>query len=187
MFRFGLDTFATTEQKKHYLGCNGGSYLMPQYENSFYFYFGLKDGATALDEFKKQFFSECASNNVMRSPQIYVKEEIHEDLSSNAYLVIDNMLPTFTVVLKDETTGQETSAFTTELEYFSLNGYKDKNGDDIIIKIGHRYTVTVTDSIDQTAEVSFAFGASAVNVDASTMHFRLKSPGKPTSNPRKGG
>lgn len=187
MFRFGLDTFADKEQKKHYLGYVGGNYSMPQYENSFYFYFGLKDGATALDEFKKQFFSECASNNIMKSPQIYVKEEIHEDLTSEAYLVIDNMLPTFTVVLKDETTGQETNPFYTESEYFKLSGYEDKGGTEIEIKIGHKYTVIVTDSIDQTAEITFVFGSSSVKVDAATMHFRVKSPGKPTINPRKGG
>ena len=33
---------------------------MPVYRNSFYFYFGLKEGYTALDEFKLQFFAPCA-------------------------------------------------------------------------------------------------------------------------------
>ena len=33
---------------------------MPVYRNSFYFYFGLKNGLTALDEFKSQFFAPCA-------------------------------------------------------------------------------------------------------------------------------
>lgn len=33
---------------------------MPVYRNSFYFYFGLKEGATAIDEFKTQFFAPCA-------------------------------------------------------------------------------------------------------------------------------
>lgn len=32
---------------------------MPIYENSYYFYFGLKDGSTALDIFKKDFYSAC--------------------------------------------------------------------------------------------------------------------------------
>ena len=34
-------------------------FYMPVYNNSFYFYFGLIPGATALDEFHRQFFSEC--------------------------------------------------------------------------------------------------------------------------------
>ena len=33
---------------------------MPVYENSFYFYFGLVNGSTALDEFKTQYYAPCA-------------------------------------------------------------------------------------------------------------------------------
>lgn len=36
-------------------------YVFPMYENSFYFYFGLHPGATALDELNKQFFASCES------------------------------------------------------------------------------------------------------------------------------
>ena len=31
----------------------------PKYENSFYFYFGLNSGNTAIDKFRKQYYSEC--------------------------------------------------------------------------------------------------------------------------------
>lgn len=33
----------------------------PRYENSFYFYFGLKAGKTAIDKFNSMFFSECTN------------------------------------------------------------------------------------------------------------------------------
>ena len=36
---------------------------LPRYENSFYFYFGLKHGKTALDKFNSQFVSSCYSEN----------------------------------------------------------------------------------------------------------------------------
>ena len=39
----------------------GSEYRFPLYDNSFYFYFGIKDGNTALDKFNTQFFSVCAS------------------------------------------------------------------------------------------------------------------------------
>ena len=58
-FRFGIDTTSSTNDKKYFLKKNGSNVSMPVYRNSFYFYFGLTDGATALDEFKKQFFSTC--------------------------------------------------------------------------------------------------------------------------------
>ena len=35
----------------------------PLFNNSFYFYFGLNEGRTAIDKFHKLFYSECFSNN----------------------------------------------------------------------------------------------------------------------------
>lgn len=44
---------------------SGGTsyYTMPVYENSFYFYFGLKDGNTAIDRLYTEYFSECVTDN----------------------------------------------------------------------------------------------------------------------------
>lgn len=36
-----------------------GKNTFPRYENSFYFYFGLKSGKTAIEKFNKQFYSDC--------------------------------------------------------------------------------------------------------------------------------
>lgn len=38
---------------------------MPVFKNSFYFYFGLKNGATALDIFKSQFYAPCAPQAII--------------------------------------------------------------------------------------------------------------------------
>lgn len=173
MFRFGLDTFQDKEQKKHYLKSYGsGKYALPQYENSFYFYFGLRDGSTALDEFKKQFYSECQSNNILRTPVLTVKEKIEEtetDLLCRATLIIDNMVPTYTIKLKDNTTGWESEIYTSDNDSVLLNDLIPSGK----MEIGHEYTVTVTDSIDQTVEKTFVFGASAVRVDIQSVHFRV--------------
>ena len=57
-FRLGINSFS--EQYDKYLTTDkNGYYLFPMYENSFYFYFGLHPGATALDELNKQFFATC--------------------------------------------------------------------------------------------------------------------------------
>lgn len=34
----------------------------PRYENSFYFYFGLKNGYTAIDRFYREYYSDCTPN-----------------------------------------------------------------------------------------------------------------------------
>ena len=41
---------------------DSGRYDMPLYNNSFYFYFGIKKGSTAIDKFNKMFYSPCFKN-----------------------------------------------------------------------------------------------------------------------------
>jgi hypothetical protein len=43
-------------------------HTLPRYENSFYFYFGLKVGKTAIDKFNSQFFAECYNSEDAVSP-----------------------------------------------------------------------------------------------------------------------
>ena len=75
-FRFGQDTVKFL---------NNNSF--PLYENSYYFYFGLHDGKTAIDEFKKQFYSVCTKDeSVMdKDDKIYVTIEkiIYCDINKN--------------------------------------------------------------------------------------------------------
>lgn len=171
MFRFGLDTFADKEQKKHYLRHTSGMHSMPQYENSFYFYFGLKDGATALDEFKKQFFSECESNNIMKAPILSITENINkETLEGSATLHIDNMLPNYQITITDNSI--KTSASTTsDSESVDIGSTINPVTGEVII--GHEYAITVVDSIDQTATITHTFGATAVKTDISAINFRV--------------
>lgn len=47
-----------------FLDNSSGDLSFPLYENSFYFYFGLKNGNTALDEFKKTYYANCEKTNL---------------------------------------------------------------------------------------------------------------------------
>ena len=62
MFRLGLDDLSSNNLLSKFVKNEKGMWFMPQYENSYYFYFGLRSGATALDELNKQFFSNCGNN-----------------------------------------------------------------------------------------------------------------------------
>ena len=42
---------------------DNGQYRMPAYNNSFYFYFGVKKGNTAIEKFNKMFYSKCFKNS----------------------------------------------------------------------------------------------------------------------------
>ena len=44
------------------------SFALPRYENSFYFYFGLKMGKTAIDKFNSQFFASCEDSGEALPP-----------------------------------------------------------------------------------------------------------------------
>lgn len=46
-----------------YLVEGGNNFSMPLYNNSYYFYFGLIKGNTAIDKFNKKFFAECFQNS----------------------------------------------------------------------------------------------------------------------------
>lgn len=46
-----------------YLKENDDRYSLPLYNNSFYFYFGVKKGNTAIEKFNKMFYSKCFKNS----------------------------------------------------------------------------------------------------------------------------
>ena len=174
MFRFGLNTLSDSEQRKHYLKHNGKMHALPQYENSFYFYFGLKDGATALDEFKKQFFSQCESNVIKTTPYLSTWENLEpgQDYSvADVLLNINNMVADYSIIIKDEASGQKTLPYTeTKSDNISVKDILRVNNMNLVF--GRSYTITVEDSIGQVATTTFTFAADAVKIDARAINFR---------------
>ena len=64
-YRFGFtdNTIKDSNERNSRFLISSGNVSFPMYDNSFYFYFGLYDGKTALDEFKKTYYSVCEKNN----------------------------------------------------------------------------------------------------------------------------
>lgn len=66
-FRLGVGNVDWDSNKRSiddkYLITNGNFAYLPMYNNSYYFYFGLRDGSTALDRFYKEFFAQCPDIN----------------------------------------------------------------------------------------------------------------------------
>jgi hypothetical protein len=59
---FRFNTTSETVDNKYLIKEGNGSesvYYMPQYENSFYFYFGLRDGNTAIDRLYSEYYAPC--------------------------------------------------------------------------------------------------------------------------------
>lgn len=58
-FRLGLKNYKNLSLDNVYADSQTFGYGLPMYNNSFYFYFGLHDGATALDKFHDKFYGVC--------------------------------------------------------------------------------------------------------------------------------
>lgn len=53
--------------KDKFLINNGSKVSLPVYDNSYYFYFGLKNGTTAFDKFMNTYYAQCPSRNAYES------------------------------------------------------------------------------------------------------------------------
>ena len=181
MFRLGLNSLDDKEQKSRFLADSGSKVALPQYENSFYFYFGLKDGSSALDEFNKQFFSTCKSKSIfMNMPSITAKEVFDScDLTFKLKITIENMTSPATLTIKNRTQNQ------TYLVGQGLNGkttmkftYPDdvNTGDvpPLALTIG-TYEIEVTDSENQTATETVSVGLNSVRINTETKEFEFKT------------
>lgn len=82
LFRFG-----TTQIRDKFLYVNDNVYYMPQYENSFYFYFGLKDGNTAIDRLYSEYYAECPK--VEKKTRVYL---FADDFKNNECTIRYNII-----------------------------------------------------------------------------------------------
>lgn len=112
-YRFGIvdskdangDFKGTTskELKKHYLIEDGSTVSLPVYENSYYFYFGLKDGATAFDRFMTEYYAECPDIVNYNPALIVTATDRDYCIEHGGTLTVDmsSMTAPFTVALTD--------------------------------------------------------------------------------------
>lgn len=61
---------------------------IPRYENSFYFYFGLTEGKTAIDKFYSTYYADCGKNEVLEKRSIINFEPNDWCSESNGYITI---------------------------------------------------------------------------------------------------
>lgn len=121
LYRFGLsyDDLKTTNinHLRKFLKRNENGLYLPQYNNSYYFYFGLKNGATALDEFNKQFFAEC-ENGKLDIGEPTIKIDYESNICSNETditVTINNItIPYESIAIDYMENGKKTTIFVSE-------------------------------------------------------------------------
>ena len=77
----------------------------PRYENSFYFYFGLNEGKTAIDKFRTNYFAECTNDSKSEPAYSITVEPNSWCGEENGYIEFETNLPTpisIKLINKDE-------------------------------------------------------------------------------------
>lgn len=98
--------------ERHFYFPNNG-FQFPLYNNSFYFYFGLHEGNTAIDKFNEQFFSSCYKNtkypfllSIEKIPGKWCiknnNPNVFETDYGNIKVTIDNIKTPYSYSLSDE-------------------------------------------------------------------------------------
>lgn len=145
---------------------NGRKYL-PQYENSFYFYFGARDGATALDEFNKQFFSVCDETSLVeRETSIYLMISEYDFCKGESSVIpaIKNMEGSMLYDIESLTVGG----------IKDIHGkWEDENSIDPIQLPQGEYRIRVTDEEGEEIETTFTVGDGIVTSNLTTYDFNV--------------
>ena len=128
----------------------------PRYENSFYFYFGLHSGSTAIEKFYSQFFADCRTADeeafqvsIRTTPNAWCDIDTGE-LVGGITLTFGEMVTPFSIIVHNETTqGVEDRYYTGITDEVVYLGYAlDENPRDIdgLDPLPNAtYTLTITD------------------------------------------
>jgi hypothetical protein len=176
LYRLGLtyddcDSNKKVAQRRKYiqeeLSGSTNVYYLPQYENSYYFYFGLKNGATAIDEFNKQFFSVC-ENMLLIGGEPSITIALTDDLNvcdrtADISVSTSNMVtPYKKFTYENQDTGEIFNITDTAL----LNSYYL----DLTVKFGN-YLFTVIDNNDVEVNKTINIGEDVYTIDYNVRHF----------------
>lgn len=141
----GKDSSLQKLHKKHFYWGNENAFSFPLYNNSFYFYFGLNEGKTAIDKFFTNYYATCVSQNKFPFTIEYIAKPgkwcYNKEHNKTDFGTIDiefnGMTPSFSYVLYNEFNEvllAETDVFSEDLRF----GYDIKEG-------GGAYIITEQD------------------------------------------
>lgn len=183
-FRFGLGhkqmKLGSIYSKYKFLGVSDSTYFLPQYENSYYFYFGIKQGATALDEFNKQFYSECDDLKIKKQPDLILAGDIDDFCHGKGSIRVITeglSLPYQSIEVYSHSTGlryvigtrheysAEMAVLHQEMFYLPFENYVKNE-----FEFG-KYTVTIIDDDDIQISKDIEIGVDLFNYNYSIVNF----------------
>lgn len=181
-FRFGAengDNGKNSEGRiRHFYNEDSNKFSMPLYNNSFYFYFGIKKGNTAIDKFNKMFNASCFSQSVYPftldvesrgasyCPSMY-KHDI-DGYNGRSYIKVnvDDITLPYTYTLTDSN-GNETVPKTEikDSTSFTIDGDKLSNQD---------YILEVTDGNEKTITKRVSLSIPTIHIEYTSSNLGTK-------------
>lgn len=203
-FSYGQNAAMETASPDYYLFRMGerpyfynGEHRLPRYENSFYFYFGLKSGKTAIEKFNSQFFAPCETVSgdelaigIVAKPNDWCSELSDDAKDKNGSVEIDltGIATPYDLIINsrsDSSRGYELNEVNDEKIRFAaeLGDSKDKgyvlydtqgpvvDGATGLVLPNDDYELTVIDADSQIMSVFFSMGAKKVTFQTTVMDF----------------
>lgn len=172
-FRLGAEKNGEGRIRHFYLK-NGSKVSMPLYNNSYYFYFGVKKGSTAIDKFNSMFNAKCVKNEtypfsidvdykgMSYCPNIYNDVE---DVTGYPYIKIklDDISIPYSYTLTDSTGTIVSSGNDWTVTEFEIN--KDDSKENKPYLTNQEYTLEVTDSNGKTLSKRIVLSVTNITID----------------------
>lgn len=144
-FRFGAEggkSDSNSEGRiRHFYHNDDGKFSMPLYNNSYYFYFGVKKGSTAIDKFNKMFNASCFKRqthpftiDITKKGTSYCPSMYGNDIDGYGYIkiVMDDITVPYSYTLTDSFGNEVVSETGMSLTSFAIGGIIDEDGNVIV-------------------------------------------------------
>lgn len=159
----------------------------PRYENSFYFYFGLKAGKTAIEKFNSKYFAECYNSNDIQS-QIVIRTMANGWCGENdGYVAFDfsNISTPYNMLINGITNNDisydikdinfdKIIIYDTEENVSQFEDYEHlKNGDEFVKMLDNgSYKGAVTDENGNISEFTFTIDGKYLSFKTEIQDFK---------------
>lgn len=197
-FRFGAEggtSGSNSEGRiRHFYHYDGSKYSMPLYNNSYYFYFGVKKGSTAIDKFNKMFNASCFKRqthpftiDITKKGTSYCPSMYGSNIDGYGYIkiVMDDITVPYSYTLTDSLGNEVASKTGTSLTSFVIGATIDKDGNVIVNNevtsneyasglTNQAYTLEVTDANGKTMTERIVLSVPSIRTEYTTTNLGTK-------------
>lgn len=153
---------------RHFYLKNGSKLSMPLYNNSYYFYFGIKKGSTAIDKFNSMFNAKCVKNetypfsiDVDYKGMSYCPNIYNDNITGYPYIKVklDDISIPYSYTLTNTAGEIVSSGNNWTVTEFEINNENNSS------LTNQEYTLEVTDSNGKTLSKRIVLSVTNITID----------------------